>query len=461
MSGIRLRILISYFGLMIGSMILSIMAIYQVLWLRLQERTHHNLNQGIENFNTRFNFKTRNSSQINTSEIRDAFDEYINQTIPYDGIFIITFLDNKIYKSSPTALPKSLQNNPYILNQLASLDTSRQGQYTTRTDTLIYRSSAIATEEVEAMLIIVQSMEGEIAEICEAVVVAIQVSLGVFIIFAVLTWWVAGRALSPLRMLTETVDSISESNMAQRIPVRGNDELAQLTVRFNEMLDRLEMTFTSQRDLLNDIGHELRTPITIIQGHLELMGLDPKEQQETIAIVEDELDRMSGLITDLLLLAKSERPDFLNLEVIDLPYLMGDVFRKITALGNRHWHLAERPNVKLVGDRQRLTQALINLADNATKHTKPGDDIILGAERKMDQICIWLKDSGCGITAENQARIFERFERGNGITSREDGSGLGLAIVWAIAQAHGGQIQVESMIDQGSTFRLYLPLETS
>ncbi|OAB59967.1 hypothetical protein AY600_04195 [Phormidium willei BDU 130791] len=442
-------------------MILSIMAIYQVLWLRLQERTHHNLNQGVENFNTRFNFESRDLNQVKISNVRDAFDEYIHQTVPYDGIFIITFLDNKIYKSSPSALPKSLQANPDIFNQLASLDVSRQGQYTTRTDTLIYRSHAIATEEVEAMLIIVQSMEGEIAEIREAVVVAIQVSLGVFIGFAILMWWVAGRTLSPLRVLRETVDSISESNLAQRIPVRGDDELTQLTVRFNEMLDRLEMAFTSQRDLLNDIGHELRTPITIIQGHLELMGLDPNEQQETMAIVGDELDRMSGLINNLLLLAKSERPDFLNLEVIDLPQLMEDVFRKITALGDRHWRLAERPNVKLVGDRKRLTQALINLADNATKHTKPGDDIILGSGREMDWICIWLKDCGCGITAENQARIFERFERGNGITSQEDGSGLGLAIVRAIAQAHGGQIQVESMIDQGSTFRLYLPLETS
>lgn len=123
---------------------------------------------------------------------------------------------------------------------------------------------------------------------------------------AAIAWVAVGKVLDPLRLLTKTARSITESDLSQRIVVTGSDEIAELAKTFNQMLDRLDAAFSSQRDFINDASHELRTPITIIRGYLELLGDDPKERRETSEIVNDELERMSRFIDDLLLLAKAE-----------------------------------------------------------------------------------------------------------------------------------------------------------
>ena len=145
----------------------------------------------------------------------------------------------------------------------------------------------------------------------------------------------AGRVLAPVRALTTTARRINESDLSQRIPVRGSDEISELTSTFNQMLDRLEMAFSSQRDFIRDAGHELRTPITIVRGHLEVMGSDPEEQRETLDLVTDELDRMSRYVTDLLLLATAERIDFLHPEAIDIENITRRLFSNAQALATR------------------------------------------------------------------------------------------------------------------------------
>ncbi|NJS16926.1 MAG: HAMP domain-containing protein, partial [Nostocaceae cyanobacterium CSU_2_110] len=130
-------------------------------------------------------------------------------------------------------------------------------------------------------------------------------------------WWLSGEVLKPLRTLARTAHQISETDLSSRIPVEGRGEIAQLTATFNEMMERLEVAFETQRNFIRDASHELQTPITIVQGHLELMGDDPEEQTETLALVMDELDRMSRLVRDLLLLVRSDRPDFLMLQPLD------------------------------------------------------------------------------------------------------------------------------------------------
>ena len=130
--------------------------------------------------------------------------------------------------------------------------------------------------------------------------------IGVLLLASLLAWVVAGRVLAPLRVLRDTARSIGESDLTRRIPVEGDDELAGLARTFNEMLDRLEAAFASQKAFISDAGHELRTPITIIRGHLDVMGDDPEERRETLELVSDELDRMGRLVNDLLLLAKRQ-----------------------------------------------------------------------------------------------------------------------------------------------------------
>jgi signal transduction histidine kinase len=225
------------------------------------------------------------------------------------------------------------------------------------------------------------------------------------------------------------------------------------------MLDRLQVAFSSQRDFINDAGHELRTPITIIQGHLELLSDDPDDRKDTIALVMDELDRMNRFVNDLLLLAKSEQPDFLAIETLEVSLLTDELFTKATALGPRNWCLENKGVGQMIGDRQRITQAVMNLAQNATQNTTNRDTIALGSALTKDEVRFWVRDTGKGIALADQKRIFDRFARASDSRRCSEGAGLGLAIVQAIATAHGGRVEVLSQPGGGSTFTLVLPLE--
>jgi len=178
--------------------------------------------------------------------------------------------------------------------------------------------------------------------------------------------------------------------------------------------------------------------------------------RETRALVLDELDRTSRLVDDLILLAKSGRPDFVRLALFDVALLTDEVLDKAVALGPRSWHLDARADVGLVADRQRLTQALLQLAENAVRSTGPDATIALGSSATDHEVRMWVRDDGPGVAAHDRERIFERFGRAE--TGRgAEGSGLGLAIVSAIARAHGGRVELVSEPGQGATFTLVLP----
>ena len=168
---------------------------------------------------------------------------------------------------------------------------------------------------------------------------AIVAALALLMVTAMAAW-VSGRLLSPLRTLRETADDISETDLSQRLPVTGNDDLTALTRTFNGMLARLESAFVGQREFLDDAGHELKTPLTVLRGHLELLDTDnPEDVAETRLLLLDEIDRMSRLVGDLILLAKSDRPDFLQTQPVDLDGLTRDLVAKARGLGDRDWVL--------------------------------------------------------------------------------------------------------------------------
>ena len=226
--------------------------------------------------------------------------------------------------------------------------------------------------------------------------------------------------------------------------------------------------FDTQRAFIDDAGHELRTPITIIRGNLEVMGSDPQEREETIALVTDELDRMSRMVNDLLMLARSDRPYFLTMEPIDLCDLARELHAKASALGERHWHLRSDAVGTIMADRQRLTQAVMQLAQNAVQHTEPGDVITLGcrrsdeiitpgARRRVGEVAWYVRDAGPGVGAADAERIFRRFARAEGGRRRSEGAGLGLAIVRVIAEAHGGRVELERGHERGAEFSVIVP----
>jgi signal transduction histidine kinase len=269
-------------------------------------------------------------------------------------------------------------------------------------------------------------------------------------------WLVTGRVLAPIRQLRTTAERISDTDLRGRIDVVGNDDVAQLARTFNTMLDRLEDAFTSQREFVDNAGHELRTPITVIRGHLELMGDDPRDRSETKALVLDELARMNRMVDDLLVLAKSDRPGFLELGEVNLTELVVEVVAKARPLADRAWRVAATADSTIVADGQRLTQALMQLVSNAVRHTKTGDRIEVGSHLDADGIVLlWVADSGPGVPPEDRERIFERFARGND-QRRTEGAGLGLAIVRSIARAHHGDVRLASS-GPGARFELTLP----
>ncbi|MGW4205687.1 sensor histidine kinase [Streptomyces sp. NPDC004726] len=305
-------------------------------------------------------------------------------------------------------------------------------------------------------------------------------------------WVVAGRILRPVRLVRITAAQLTEQDLTRRIPVQGRDDIAALAKTFNAMLDRLERAFAAQREFVDDAGHELRTPITIVRGHLELMGDDPAEREETVRLVMEELDRMSRIVEDLLLLAKAERPDFVAPEAVQLGELTADVFVKARALGERDWHFAGAADAEVRLDPQRITQAMVQLAQNAVQHTAPGQRVSIGSRlaagpadgveggagggggdgdggpgasgaRGSDGcIELYVADSGPGVQPQDAGVIFERFRRGTARRgSRATGAGLGLAIVKAIAEGHGGRVELRPTEGGGATFVLILQQEAA
>jgi len=271
----------------------------------------------------------------------------------------------------------------------------------------------------------------------------------------------AGRLLRPVRTLRDTAREITATDLSRRIPVSGHDDLTELTHTINDMLDRLEAGFTAQRDFLDDAGHELRTPLTVLRGHLEVLEHgDPDDVAQTRTLLLDETDRMSRLVEDLVLLAKSRRPGFVRPRPVDVGPLTRALLAKAGGLGERDWQLDEGGDsaTTVPMDEQRVTQAVLQLADNAVKHTSPGDRIGIGSATDGHDLRIWVRDTGDGVAPEHRRRIFERFGRA-GTRAGDDGVGLGLSIVDAIVDAHGGSVAVLDTRGGGATFVITLPME--
>ncbi|GAB4458978.1 MAG: ATP-binding protein [Elainellaceae cyanobacterium] len=459
-SSLRTRILGWYILLVAASMLVSIIGIRQTLLSRLYERIEQSLEQEVlelRQLKTGLNPRT---SEPFGNDIDALFRVFLSRNIPADNEFLLTFLDGEFDRSSPRAVPRSLDLSSPLAQEFAEIATPRR-RWVTLPDgeIIIYQAEPIFREGSRGVFVVAHLLSAELRGIDEAIAIVIQVMLTVLGLTAVVAWFVAQRVLEPLNLLTQAAKTVSESDLTRRIPVHGVGEISELTLRFNEMLDRLQVAFAAQRDFVSDAGHELRTPITIIRGHLELLSDDPTEQRETLDLVTDELDRMSRFVDDLLLLAQAEQPNFLRMEMVNVATLAEELFAKAKALGDRQWRLENYAKGWIVGDRQRLTQAVMNLAQNATQHTQPSDTITLGTALDRDKVRFWVRDTGKGIPQTEQARIFERFARSSTSRRRSEGAGLGLAIVRAIAQAHSGTVELVSQPQQGATFTLVIPVD--
>jgi signal transduction histidine kinase len=457
---VRTRILVWYFLLATCITLGSILATYKIFCASERQQASDLLNRNIKAFQNAIEQQNHDPNP-STESLSRFLAQFIASQVRDPSEYLFLVLENQLYRPNQTVLPSVLHNSPHLVKQWATPMSPTQDSIQEGYIIRVTRPLQINGQNRGVILAIYDAtMRYEMAE--KTLLITITVSLAGIVLFSVIAWIAAGKILAPLRLLTQTARSITETDLTQRLPVRGRDEIAEMTLTFNQMLDRLQAAFTSQQNFIRDASHELRTPITIIRGHLDLMGNDdPVERRETVALVKDELKRMSRLVSDLLLLMKAERPNFLRLETIDLASFTEEVFAKARGLGDRNWQL-ETIGVGLVSlDRQRISQVILNLAQNATQYTQAQDLIAINSEVVDDHVLFWIRDSGEGITVEDQERIFARFTRGQNSDRRSDGSGLGLSIVQALVKAHGGQVELFSRLGEGATFTVVIPKSVS
>jgi len=376
--------------------------------------------------------------------------------------------NGEIAWSAPSNVSLRLEQDPEFVDWAAGLDPKTAYITTLSTDQTTYRVAVVPVELAEdtssAIFIEAFDAQAEMHELRVSLATFIGAGAGAMLIGCVAAWLLVGRMLQPVRDLQEAAQRISEQDLDSRIQARGHDEFAELTETINNMLDRLQLALQQQRQLLDDVGHELRTPITIIRGHLELIDADdPDDVRQTQEIGLDELQRMSLLVGDLVTLAQSNRTDFIRPAPTDIASLMQDIATKAEALGSRDWILEARAQATVTIDPIRLTQAMLQLCANAVKFSAPDTPVKLGSAIRRShtgiaQLHLWVADAGMGIEPGDQQRIFDRFGRGSS-GERTQGSGLGLNIVSAIAAAHGGEVHLESTVGEGSTFSIHIPLE--
>lgn len=298
------------------------------------------------------------------------------------------------------------------------------------------------------------------------------VVFGIAAVFAIsiagiVGWLVTGQALQPLKTIVQITNQItSTDDLSQRIPVRPgqNDEISELALTFNQTLVRLERLFNAQRRFLADVSHELRTPLTVIKGNVGLMRMMKTYDEESLSSVEAEVDRLTRLVGNLLLMAQAETGRLpLMLESVEIDNLLFEVFEQMKVLsgGKQEIWIRNIEPAIVTGDRDRLKQVFLNLGSNAIKYTPEGGKILLSLQIRGNWVQIIVSDEGVGIPKDELGWLFTRFYRSDKSRTRsrkEGGFGLGLPIAYWIVRNHGGRIDVETEIDKGTTFSVWLPL---
>jgi len=288
-----------------------------------------------------------------------------------------------------------------------------------------------------------------------------------------LSRWTAGAVTRGLAPLMSGTRELADGNLAYRVNAQSSlAEVQDLATSFNRMADRVQQGQQAQRDFIANVSHDLKTPLTSIQGYSQALldgtASTPERQQRAALVISQEAQRLSNLVEEVIDLARLESGRLtLHLQPTNLNDLVTDVVEAFAPRSDAaHVRLvwaAPAPVLTVTADGDRLRRALSNLVDNALKHTPQDGVVTLGLTRLAAQagsgarVQVSVTDSGAGIAPADQQRIFERFYRADRARSGREGSGLGLAIVKDIVEAHGGSVGVESSVGNGSRFWFTLP----
>lgn len=286
-------------------------------------------------------------------------------------------------------------------------------------------------------------------------------------------FFLARRALRPIKRITQTAQTINAGDLSRRIDYEGPaDEVGRLAATFNKMLDRLESAFERERRFTGDAAHELRTPLTAMKGRVEVTLSRPRavaEYTETLQEIGSQVERLIHLSNDLLFMARLDqgRQQTIRREAVSLADLLPAVIDQVQPLARRKDIGLDQEipaAVAVEGDLDLLIRLFLNLLDNAIKYTPAGGRVAVRVKASGEEAVVAVSDSGPGIPTEHLPHLFERFYRVEGDRARyleedgQGGAGLGLAIAAEIVRVHGGRIEVESTMGEGTTFTVRLPL---
>lgn len=313
------------------------------------------------------------------------------------------------------------------------------------------------------------SLEGVDATLQRASAILLVLTPSVLLVGALGGWLLVGRSLKPVDEMTRTALEIESSSLDRRIvPPRTDDEIGRLAAAFNEMIARLDRSFRQIQQFTADASHELKTPLTTMRGEAEvalMSDLTPAEYRKVLRSIIEEVERMSAIVENLLLLARTDANAVrLRRETVAFHEIVMTVYEQMEAIARRKGvslELAEMDEAHVEGDPLWLQQIVTNLLNNAVKYTPEGGTVSVECRettRHLSLVTFVVSDTGVGIPPEHLPYIFDRFYRVDAGRSRDaGGSGLGLNIVkWAV-EAHGGTIEVRSAVGKGTTFTVRLP----
>jgi len=390
-------------------------------------------------------------------------------------VYLFTDADGEVLEDSPTYASIGV-DSPGEIRRILSLPQTEglpQGETHIRRDKdgtpyMIHAGSMVDEHKNKYFLAIGRSLEVPYRAVDGFTRTYLLLTPVMLVLSSMLGWWLAGRALGPVNEVAQAAHTITGSNLRMKIQTRGaDDELDHLIDSFNRMTERLDQSFEQIRRFSTDVSHELRTPLTAIRGQLEVAMFTaetPDQYREAMINALEDVEKLSSIVRALLLLSQAESGQLaLQKAPLNLGDLAAEVVDQFQIPAEEKGVLlsaALEPGAVAQGDRTQIERLLSNLLSNAIKYTPRGGsvDVRVGAGSGPGWVRLVVADSGVGISAENLPHIFDRFYRvRNAQTNLVQGLGLGLSFVAWIAEVHGGHVDVESKVGEGSRFTVELP----
>jgi heavy metal sensor kinase len=478
LDSIRARLTLWYTIVLAIVLVLLAVFTYFVYWRNVVESTDNGLRELTNAFATTFQAELSegNGSAAAEDAAREAMMEHrfrdtVLVILDSSGGVLLGSLDSSLRSSREVVDPDLFQSASFrdftgkAANDPGFLGTVQGNKHGFRA-----AAKSIGSAKGDYTVVVLQSLHPQqelLRDIRRTFYWAIPAAL---LLASLGGYFLARKSLAPVAEMALQARHMGAANLRDRLAFANpRDELGQLTLSFNQLLARIEMSFEQQRRFVADASHELRTPVAILRGETEVAlarpDRSPEEYRETLAVLRDESRRLARIIEDLFTLTRADAGQYpLSLRDAYLDELASEVLHRARCLAmakNITLKSSIEPDLPIHADEVLLERMLLNLLDNAIKYSPPGSKVELICRREGGNYVIRVSDNGPGIPGELQPRIFERFFRADKARSRSDGNtvgaGLGLAISRWIAEAHHGRLELTRSDSSGSTFSFLLP----